>query len=202
MQKQIAGFNRKGNRKINTIRTFIAFNLPEQIISHIRTVQNSIKSHGFKASWVVPENIHLTLKFVGNTNKADVEKIGRTMSDTVSEYSPISLAAKGLGVFPSIKRPRVIWIGLKGQTSLLIELQKKLDENLEQIGFPRENRPFKAHLTLARIKGDIDSKKLLDAIKESGDLESETFIAGNITLFKSDLKPTGAVYTKLVNCEW
>ncbi|MCP4109934.1 MAG: RNA 2',3'-cyclic phosphodiesterase [Desulfobacteraceae bacterium] len=183
------------------MRTFIAFNLQEHIISHIRTVQNSMKSHEFKASWVRPENIHLTLKFLGNINEADVEKIGRKISDSASEYSPISLAAKGVGVFPGIKRPRVIWIGLKGQTDILIELQKKLDENLEQIGFPRENRPFKAHLTLARIRGHIDSKKLLDAIKEIGDFESETFIAGNLTLFKSDLKPTGAVYTKLVSAK-
>ena len=183
----------------HTIRTFIAFELPKNIISSISKVQEGIRSYGLKARWVRPENIHLTLKFLGNIKEADIEKIGGAIFESAKEYAPISLTAKGIGVFPGIKRPRVIWVGIRGETDLLVGLQKRLDEKFETIGFQPENRPFKGHLTLARIKKKINSKKLIDAIKEFGEFESETFIADNIYLFKSDLKSSGAVYTKLMS---
>lgn len=179
------------------IRAFIAFELPERIISSIRNVQDGIKNYGFKVRWVRPENIHLTLKFLGDIEEADTEVVGGTISEAVKGYGPISLAAKGIGVFPGIKRPRVIWVGLTGQMESLIDLHESLDENLETIGFPRENRPFKGHLTLGRAKGNIDPKRLFDAMEEFKGFESETFVANQIILFKSELKPSGAVYTKL-----
>ncbi len=183
----------------HTIRTFIAFELPKNIISSISKVQEGIRSYGLKARWVCPENIHVTLKFLGNIKEADIEKIGGVIFESAKEYAPISLTAKGIGVFPGIKRPRVIWVGIRGETDLLVGLQKRLDEKLETIGFQPENRPFKGHLTLARIKKKINSKRLIDAIKEFGEFESETFIADKLLLFKSELKPTGSVYTKLIS---
>lgn len=185
----------------NTIRAFIAIPLPESILSFIRKIQGGVRDYGFRARWVRPENIHLTLKFLGDIEKSQTESIGDAMSDTVKTHPPLSLAAKGIGVFPGIKRPRVIWMGLKGDTFPLIELQKKLDSHLHDIGFPKESRPFKGHLTLARIKGHTDSRKLLDAMETFGELESETFAADQIVLFKSDLRPTGAVYTRLICTE-
>ncbi len=187
----------------DTIRAFIAIELPEKIISHIRTVQDGIKSCNVNAGWVNPKNIHLTLKFLGNINIQDTEKIACAMNEAVKESlitqgnQHISLSAKGISVFPNIKKARVIWIGLKGDTFRLIGLQKILDNHLEKSGFPKEERDFKAHLTLARIKDKIDPEKLAEAMKRFGETESDTFEADKIILFKSDLKPGGAVYTKL-----
>jgi 2'-5' RNA ligase len=185
----------------DTIRTFIAIELPENIIAHIAKVQDGVKRYGFDASWVRPGNIHLTLKFLGYVHKANIENVTSAMTEAVKSYGPISLLAKGIGVFPGIRRPRVIWIGLKGDTYPLIQLQKSLDHALEAVGFPKEERPFKGHLTLARIKRSIDSQKLVDAMKKFGDAESETFVADKLILFKSDLKPAGAVYTKLFSAD-
>jgi len=182
----------------DTIRTFIALNLPKNIISSIRKIQEDIKSYAFKVRWVNLENIHLTLKFLGNINYTDIERISETIMTTVNGYAPISLAVKGVGVFPNIKRPRVIWVGITGQIEKLTDIQKDIEENLEKIGFPQEKRPFKGHLTVGRIKGKIDSKKLLDAMKKFEKFESELFIADKIFLFKSDLKSTGSVYTELM----
>ncbi|HPA14678.1 MAG TPA: RNA 2',3'-cyclic phosphodiesterase [Desulfobacterales bacterium] len=182
-----------------TLRSFIAFELPEKIISSIRKVQEEIKAYGFAMRWVRPENIHLTLKFLGNINQADIPEIRKRMSETAEKYSPMRLAAKGIGVFPGIKRPRVLWVGLNGQIDSLIGLQKTIDEKLEAIGLPRENRAFKGHLTLARVKGHIDSNRLGEAMKEVGGFESEAFIVDQIVLFKSELKPGGSVYTKLMS---
>jgi 2'-5' RNA ligase len=181
----------------DSIRTFIAFKLPKNIISSISEIQNRFKSYAFKARWVNPENIHLTLKFLGNINHTDIEKISKTIINTVNGYAPVSLAVKGVGVFPGIKRPRVIWVGLTGEIEQLTGIQNEIEENLEELGFPREKRPFRGHLTLGRIKGKINPKKLLDAMKKFEKFESELFIADKIYLFKSDLKSTGSVYTEL-----
>ena len=182
-----------------TIRTFIAVPLPQALLSHLDDIQEGMKSHGLRARWVRPQGIHLTLKFLGDIKTEDVETIADIMSESAKDYAPFSLSAKGIGVFPNIRRPRVIWAGLKGDTYPLIDLQKRLEENLETIGFPKESRPFKAHLTLARIKNRIDAKKLADAIREFGTAESESFAADHIVLYQSVLKPTGAIYTKLRN---
>ena len=183
----------------NTIRTFIAIELPEKIGSAISKVQEGIRSYGFKIRWVRPENIHLTLKFLGNIKEADTEKVGKIVFESVKGYKPISLKAKGIGVFPGIKKPRVVWTGISDQLNLLTELQKTLDEKLEGIGFPKEKRPFRGHLTLGRVKAKIDPKRLSDALKEFAKFESESFSADRVILYKSELKPKGAVYTKLAN---
>ncbi len=181
------------------IRTFIGFELPENIISAIGSVQEGLKSYGLKVRWVRPKNIHLTLKFLGDIKVFDIKNVGQVITESVKENGPISLQAKGIGLFPGIKRPRVIWIGLAGQMEPLIGLQKNLDENLERIGFPKENRPFKGHLTLGRIKGKLNPKTLADAIKEFERFESEVFDLSRIILFKSELTPKGSIYTELMS---
>ena len=121
-----------------TIRTFIAIDIPGNIISNIRELQEGIKAYGFKIRWVRPENIHLTLKFLGDVDEVKIDDIAEAVSKTVGEYSPISLKAKGIGVFPGIKRPRVLWVGLTGQLEFLVRLHKTLDENLKVLDFPGE----------------------------------------------------------------
>ena len=180
-----------------TLRTFIAFRLPENIISHIRRIQEKIKACGFRMGWVLPENIHLTLKFLGEIPKQDIDMVSQAMAETASLYSPISFSAKGIGVFPTVKRPRVLWIGLSGDTYPLIRMQKDLEERLDAVGFPKEDRGFKAHLTLGRAKGEIDPKKLVEVMEKFSKAESERFIADKLILFRSELRPGGAVYSEL-----
>lgn len=179
------------------IRTFIAFELPKPIIEHITSIQKEIRSYGFSAKWVSAENIHLTLKFLGNVNPTDLETIADTLYQSCKHHPPLQLIAKGIGAFPDVKRPRVVWVGMSGDIPQLIELQKELETNLEKIGFPKEGKPFQAHLTIARIKDKIDSKKLVESIHQLADRRSEAFIVDQVTLFKSDLKPSGPIYTKL-----
>jgi len=181
------------------IRAFIAIELPDEITVFINKIQERLRSYGFKARWVRPGNIHLTLKFLGDINKENIIKAGDAIIRAASESASMSLGAKGIGVFPGVKRPRVIWTGIAGGTKELTALQKTLAEKLETVGFPKEKRPFKGHLTIARIKRKIDARRLVDAMKEFGRFESKTFIADEVVLFKSELKPSGAVYTKLMS---
>ena len=182
-----------------SIRTFIAFDIPEHVLTAIGKIQETLKSYKFNIKWVRPESIHLTLKFLGNIDPAAVEPIESALRATVESYAPIAIQAKGLGVFPGLNRPRVLWIGITGQIDRLIELQRTLDINLGKIGFTRDKRPFKGHLTLGRAKGRIDANRMRTLLTEHNEFEAEPFNAGSLILYKSDLHPTGAVYTKLLD---
>ena len=180
-----------------SVRTFIALKLPPEIILLLHRVQQDLKRLNIRARWVRPENIHLTLKFLGDTLTDAVDRIGAEMADTAGEFAPISLAVKGLGVFPGIKRPRVVWVGIGGDTQALFALQNRLEEKLGAFGFPGEKRAFKAHLTLGRIKNAANPEIVRQMIKKFADLSSEDFILKHLILYKSDLKPSGAVYSQL-----
>ncbi|MBA3035154.1 MAG: RNA 2',3'-cyclic phosphodiesterase [Desulfobacterium sp.] len=183
----------------DTIRAFIALKLPENILTSIKNIQKDLKQYGFPVRWVKPENIHLTLKFFGNIDESDVANAKAAVSDCADNFSPLSLFAKGIGVFPTIMRPRVIWVGISGEIPLLLSLQNTLEKRLEEYGFKKEERPFQGHLTLGRFKDKANNGKLIEAIRKYQKFDSEVFTAQEFVLFKSDLKPQGPVYTELLN---
>lgn len=181
-----------------TIRAFLALDPPPEVLRKIADIQAEIRgSIRGAVSWVRPEGIHLTLKFFGNVAQADTEAISAVVDEYAAAAGPFDLEAKGLGVFPGLKRPRVLWIGIGGEVEQLIALQKAIDQGLEMRGFPREERPFRPHLTLARIKSPQGLGGLDGALAARGALSAGKFKATGLTLFKSNLAPKGAVYTIL-----
>lgn len=184
-----------------TIRSFIAIELPAAVISLLDSVQQELKALGLKARWVRPQNIHLTLKFLGNIDRAAIEDIGRAMAGAAGDCAPFALTVGGVGFFPDIRRPRVVWIGLGGATAVLLNLQRNLAHRLAAVGFAKDKRPFKAHLTLGRIRQAVNPNILDQAIKDYSDLGNLKFSADRIILFKSDLRPSGAVYSHLRQAE-
>jgi 2'-5' RNA ligase len=180
-----------------TFRAFIAIDLPESVQSFLSEAQEALKLYGFRVKWVRPQNIHLTLKFLGNTATADTDKIVAAMTLAAKDCPVVSLAAKGIGVFPDARRPRVIWAGLSGQLEIVANLQQTLDDHLADLGFPRETRAFKSHLTLGRVKAKIASTRMKAAIDKLKEFESEPFEINQVILFKSELRSSGAVYTKV-----
>lgn len=184
-----------------TIRAFVAFKLPERVIGHAEALQDKLKAHHLKLRWVKPQNIHLTLKFLGDIPEADITTVGSALEKAVKNQEPLEMTVQGMGVFPSIKRPRVLWIGLGGALESLKQLQTRLEEQLEKIGFKREKRGFKAHLTIARIKGAIPPDRLLRAMEQTADYTPQSFVAQKIVFYKSDLRPQGPVYTPLVTID-
>lgn len=179
------------------IRSFIAVELPDGVLSALSRVQEHLKSYGFRTKWVRPANIHITLKFLGDIDSGTIDAIASAMLSAAEGCVPISLAAKGIGVFPNIKRPRVLWAGLTGEVNLLIDLQRKLDDWLSDIGFAKERRSFKGHLTLGRFKSRVNSTEIMRALTEFEDFKTQSFMARELILFKSVLRPSGAVYSKL-----
>ena len=180
-----------------SIRTFIALELPPAVISLLHKVQQDLKRMNIRARWVRPENIHITLKFLGDINPSDIDKIGVAMTAAAIEFPPVTLTVRGIGVFPGIKRPRVIWVGLGGDIRSLLSLQSRLEQELAGAGFPKDKRSFKAHLTLGRIKQSAGPAVSRQMISEYATLSSDEFSCNQVILFKSDLKPSGAVYSKL-----
>jgi RNA 2',3'-cyclic 3'-phosphodiesterase len=180
-----------------SIRAFIAFPLPELIATRIADIQERLKSYRLPVRWVRPENVHLTLKFLGEISVSTIDGIGEVIEDTVRECSPLILYTKGLGVFPGIKKPRILWTGISGDINPLSEIQANLEINMEKKGFSKENRPFKSHLTLGRVKGDIHPEKLFDILRSFSDFTSGSFEAKELILYQSELQPSGALYTKL-----
>lgn len=184
-----------------TIRSFIAIELPEAVASLLGKVQQDLKALHLKAGWVHPQNIHLTLKFLGNINTDDIDKIDMAMKAAAGEFEPFTLTVGGIGFFPGIKRPRVIWVGVGGQTQDLFALQRSLEDRLAAAGFPKEKRSFKGHLTLGRFRKAPDPAAISRVIQECTDIGKEEFKTRRIVLFKSELKPSGAVYSQLLEIE-
>ena len=180
-----------------TIRTFIAFALPDHVKSALGDVQEGLKAGGLKAKWVRLQGIHLTLKFLGNIAVDQVDAVAAGMAEGVRKFGPLSLGARGVGVFPNVRKPRVIWAGLAGDLEQLGEMQRNIDAALSDIGFAPEKRAFKGHLTLGRTKGRTDSQQVARALEEYSGFETQTFTAQQLVLFKSQLEPTGAVYSQL-----
>lgn len=184
--------------KSATVRAFLAVDLPEEMTRGIAAIQNRLKKQfGGGVRWVRPEGIHLTLKFFGDIPLSAVETIGGVVNENVRGLSPLALQVRKIGAFPNANRPRVIWLGIEGDVSRLITLQKKIDAGLQAYGFEREDRSFSPHLTLGRVKSPKGMAGLDRMIEEADAYSAGEFQTAELILFKSDLKPDGAVYTKL-----
>jgi len=179
------------------IRSFIAIDLPEATRQALAAIQEQLKQCGAGVRWVKPSSIHLTLKFLGNIHPAQVEDIAPVVAQEVRDEPPITLGAAGLGAFPSRRKPRVIWIGMEGEVQRLSRIQARVENALEPLGFVREKRPFQPHLTIGRVKDRRRLQALIDAMATLDMEPFNSFDADEIILYKSDLRPTGAIYTKL-----
>ncbi len=179
------------------VRLFVAIELPVPVKDALARLQADIRETGLAAKWTRVDNIHLTLKFLGNTPVSAVNDIGAQLSASTAGFSPVRLNAAGLSVFPSVRRPRVMWTGLQGETERLSRLQQQVENHLAAIGFEKEGRAFTAHLTLARFNERVDPEHVISAIADYGRFASGFFSADAVCLFESRLTPRGPVYTRL-----
>jgi 2'-5' RNA ligase len=180
------------------IRAFLAIDPPEEVLAEIGAIQSRLRkliTGDFR--WVRPEGIHLTLKFFGDIFPSGVAEIAGAVEPLASGEKPFSLSLAGAGVFPDLRRPRVLWLGMNGDVDRLIRFQTNLEQALQRIGFPREERPFRPHLTLARIKDSRALKGLDHALEKGEEYTAGQFVASGLSLIQSELTPRGAVYTKL-----
>lgn len=178
------------------IRTFLAIELTDELKNEMTRLINGLKSLSADVKWVRPQGVHLTLKFLGSTDEALIDPLGESAAKAMARFKRPCLSLDKTGVFPNRSRPKVAWIGLKGDLSLLSKIHTALDKAVEAFGFEPEKRRFSPHITLGRIRTGKNRNRLMDTL-EALDPKPVYFEADAVYLIKSDLKPSGAQYTKL-----
>jgi 2'-5' RNA ligase len=184
------------------LRTFIAIELPNQIQDQIHIQQQSLAQvlNDPPIRWVKSESIHLTLKFLGEISPEKAQEIGEGLPAEAGKFPAARVRIGGIGCFPNFSRPRVLWVGLEDPSATLKDLQGHLDLWLEGLGFEPEKRGFSPHLTIGRVHRRVNNrqrKQIGEHIRNFTVPPLGEFTAYSVHLFKSDLKPTGAIYTRL-----
>ena len=175
------------------MRLFIAIQIPDNIRAAFAELIQELREVSPRAKWVRAENLHVTLKFLGHTEPAELDAI-KTALQAIRSTAAVQLQFRGLGFFPNEKRPRVFWAGMQSSDNLA-RLAVDIDQATHALGFPPDQRPFSPHLTLARFEPPGISCKLLQKIHAHTERSFGLQSAAEFQLIESKLKPTGAEYT-------
>ncbi len=175
------------------IRLFIAIDLPEMVkdalLGAVAQMGRQLPNRAVR--WVKPEQMHLTLRFLGDTAVTQLPDLQNQLTQLTTQYPSFRLHLNGVGAFPNRKRPRVVWVGLGGDVAQLQTMQAELEERMVALGWSREKRPFSPHVTLGRVK---DARQV-QALDWGVDLARLDFAVTAVQLVQSELRPSGAVYT-------
>ncbi|MDZ4722302.1 MAG: RNA 2',3'-cyclic phosphodiesterase [candidate division Zixibacteria bacterium] len=179
------------------IRLFIALTIPEETKKYLAYIMNDCKKQGIRISWVAAENLHLTVRFLGDTDPELILSLNGMLESVAMRYKAAECSLKMVGGFPTLKSPRVIWVGLSGQTERMSALAGSIETAVRELGLPPGTKPFKAHLTLGRVK----DQSLLNAqhLEFIGKYQVEDRIVtfGELSLIQSTLSSRGSIYGTL-----
>jgi 2'-5' RNA ligase len=179
-------------------RAFVAIDLPDELAGMLAGLQARLKAHSAArgVNWVKPGNIHLTLKFLGAMEAQKTGMVAAELKAASTVAPPLTVSVEGVGGFPSLKDPRVVWVGVK-EDPMLLNLQEEIEGRLSAIGFEKEERPFHPHLTIGRARTVEDGRALGKAVMSLKEGARMDFRAEYIVLYRSELEPGGARYTAL-----
>jgi 2'-5' RNA ligase len=179
-----------------TIRSFFSFDIEDQtIIRRLTEVQGMLANTGADLKLVKPQNIHLTVRFLGDISPAMVDAIYEEMKQI--SFAPFEVELRGLGAFPKLSYPRVVWAGIKKGANELTNVFEQLEPRLRGLGFKPDNKGFSPHLTIARVRTGRNKAQLIKLIQELEDYEFGAVKAKWLRLKKSVLTPKGPIYTTL-----
>jgi len=176
------------------MRCFIAINIGDSLKKDIGSAIGGLISGKGDVKWVPPENLHVTLKFLGDISDDAVQKVKDHLSAISKRHGPFEVRLHGVGVFPDRKRPRVVWIDILNVDQLII-LQDEVEQYAVTSGVIRDSRPFSAHLTIGRIRSLSDRDTFFSAMETLRDRDFGNIVVNKISFMKSDLKPAGAQYS-------
>jgi 2'-5' RNA ligase len=189
---------------MSLLRTFLAIEIPPEIKKAIFRQSDGLRqAAGRSVRWTSPENLHLTLQFLGDTTPASLSALTQAIPAEAGQHPPFDLTLRGLGAFPSLHRPRIIWIGLEAPADLP-RLQRSLETVTAQLGYPSDDKPFSPHLTIGRVRDPLAPAELqtLRAALETTKIDAlGTFTVPAVHLFKSDLQPGGPIYARLFTAQ-
>lgn len=179
------------------MRTFVAVAVPERIRDAVAAATDDLRRCGARVRWVNSDSLHFTLKFLGEVDAEELEAVDGALRRAARQASPTEVRVGGLGAFPNLRRPRVIWAGVEAEDPELERLHARIEGGLAELGFPPEDRAFRPHVTLGRVKSSRGLRPLTEAIEENANLDFGKFQVREMVLYESRLGPTGARYTPL-----
>ena len=178
------------------MRLFIAMPLPQKAEEELEKIIFLLKQKGGHVKWVAPKNVHLTVRFLGDTEEHLVDDLSALINTMAGKFDPVASAIVQLGAFPNLRSPRIIWAGLRGNTEVLAKLAGQVELAVRELRFKKEPKQFKAHLTLGRVRDSSSLNALTDYLQDFVPEEIPvTFDC--LTLFKSTLTPQGPIYYRL-----
>jgi 2'-5' RNA ligase len=181
---------------MEAVRTFICLQLPLFARDRLASIQQRLRESETQVNWVRPQNIHLTLKFLGLVPAEGLQDVVEAVQRAAVPGPSIPLELNVLGCFPNRRAPRVVWAGLKRFPEELRVLQQRVEEELVAIGFPAESRPFSPHFTLGRVRTERNIRKLVAAMQAER-LEPLRFEVAEVVVMASRLHPSGGLYTPI-----
>jgi RNA 2',3'-cyclic 3'-phosphodiesterase len=179
------------------VRLFVALEIPPAVRNHLATLLASLRAITKEPRWVRAENLHVTLKFLGEVGEGKLEAV-RTALGRIRSGEAVALDFRGLGFFPNEKHPRVFWAGIEASANLKT-LAADIESAMEGLGIPREKREFSPHLTLARFESPKLPEALRQAIAENTQRDFGSLRTNEFRLIRSKLRPSGAEYTTLTS---
>ncbi len=182
------------------IRAFICVDLPAAVRRRAEELQRRLATCGADVNWVRKENLHLTLRFLGEISRHQLESACAGTKRAAAGVEAFQLRFSGSGCFPSERHPKVVWVGLAEIPQAILNLHVGIEQELVQAGFPCEERPFSPHLTLGRVRSSRNSSRLVERLSAT-EFNSETFLVREVVVMKSELKSSGAVYTPIERVE-
>ena len=187
------------------IRSFIAIELPDKVKDVLAQIENDLKRRDITSvKWVNPDSIHLTIKFLGNVSTDIIPDITQVIHDASRGINPFRLQLNEPGVFPNLRAPRIVWMGITGEIYLLSGMQKNIDNALVKLGFTPEKRAFSPHLTLGRVRersSPNEQRQLGETVAALKVNAKPIFTVDSISLMKSTLTREGAIYDCLASVD-
>lgn len=181
------------------MRCFVAVALPPPVKSLLLRVQDALRRGDADVKWVEEENLHLSLKFLGELDEDAVSRLKGILSVEALRWPAMSLTYAGVGAFPERGEPRVVWAGCGGDVQTLAALAAAVERAAEQVGIPREHKPFVAHLTIGRVKSGRNVKRLLSAMQQQREVPLGSDLVKEFVLYKSTLTNQGPIYEPLAS---
>lgn len=186
----------------NTIRSFVAIELSSEVRTRAGQLVTQLAESGAHATWVAPQNMHLTLKFLGEVDTRDLPEICDALTESVTPFAPFEFQSRGAGGFPHADRARTVWLGVGRGQEQLVSLHEAIEKGFSKLGFRREQRRFQPHLTLGRVRStEGGTQRLAELLQQSQEFEAGVTSVDAVVVFSSELERSGPVYEPICVAE-
>ncbi len=183
---------------MSMIRTFVALEISKEIRARTSRLIGRLNQSGAEANWVTPENLHLTMTFLGDVNDVAVHEVCMATQDVVRQYEPFEVQCRGTGAFPRLESPRVFYVAVHEGFDAMVEMQRDLTNAFRDIGFQKEKGKYQPHLTIGRMmRGKYANDSLKTLLEKHSEFDAGSAIVNEAVVYSSQLEPSGPIYTPL-----